>query len=413
MFTDFSHALDARYLSDPVVTIDAESRIVTANAAACAALGATERALVGGRMHARVAEEDRKALTQLVAEARQGRIADGSLPIRGATDGTARRYLVRAMPSQLSDAGNAAGAAFVTLVLHDVTPLDQLAEESHRRAHLERTPGQFMLTLDATGLIEHAIGLDSVLGHAPRAWIGRAVGDLLEPGAYPEGLAATIRRELDAAGRWSSVEQCVRSDGTSVTAHLFATSRVDPVTHAPAGCYLSGLSSPTRDESASATAAMAPTSRASRGSRRLTPGSVSATSEVRRVEREQPVVLVVDDDGAMRALVRHLLERGGYAVLESASGREALQRLRDGVVPHFLVADLRMADGSGGWLVGQVGYEFPTLIARTVVISGDAASAAAAHVAARWRCPVLAKPFNGSQLVGTLIGLASGAADVA
>jgi len=124
-----------------------------------------------------------------------------------------------------------------------------------------------------------------------------------------------------------------------------------------------------------------------------------------------PVVLVADDDATMRALVRTMLERGGYHVVESSSGREALQRLREGLAPHFLVTDLRMPDGSGGWLVCQVGYEFSDLLARTVVISGDAASASAAHVAARWRCPVLAKPFEGSLLVRTLAEMAGGAAD--
>ena len=122
------------------------------------------------------------------------------------------------------------------------------------------------------------------------------------------------------------------------------------------------------------------------------------------------VVLVVEDDPIMRAVVRHQLERGGYAVAESASGREALELLREGAIPRFLVTDLRMADGSGGWLVGQVGYEFPDLLTRTVVISGDATSAAAAHVSARWRCPVLAKPFEGQQLVDTLAQLERGTA---
>jgi CheY-like chemotaxis protein len=121
---------------------------------------------------------------------------------------------------------------------------------------------------------------------------------------------------------------------------------------------------------------------------------------------ERPIVLVVEDDPVMRAVVRHQLERGGYSVVESSSGREALALLRRGTAPGFLVTDLRMADGSGGWLIGQVGYEFPSLVARTVVISGDATSAAAAHVSARWRCPVLAKPFDGQQLVDTLIQLA-------
>jgi CheY-like chemotaxis protein len=121
---------------------------------------------------------------------------------------------------------------------------------------------------------------------------------------------------------------------------------------------------------------------------------------------ERPLVLLVEDDEVMRAVVRHQLQRGGYDVVESASGRAALELLRRGTAPGFLVTDLRMADGSGGWLVGQVGYEFPSLIARTVVISGDASSAAAAHVSARWRCPVLAKPFDGQQLCDTLAQLA-------
>jgi len=121
---------------------------------------------------------------------------------------------------------------------------------------------------------------------------------------------------------------------------------------------------------------------------------------------ERPLVLVVEDDAVMRTVVRQQLERGGYRVVESSSGREALALLRDGITPGFLVTDLRMADGSGGWLVGMVGYEFPGLVARTVVISGDATSAAAAHVSARWRCPVLAKPFGGQQLVETLAQLA-------
>jgi DNA-binding NtrC family response regulator len=121
---------------------------------------------------------------------------------------------------------------------------------------------------------------------------------------------------------------------------------------------------------------------------------------------ERPLVLLVEDDDVMRAVVRHQLQRGGYAVVEASSGRAALELLRGGVTPGFLVTDLRMADGSGGWLVGQVGYEFPSLVMRTVVISGDATSAAAAHVSARWRCPVLAKPFDGQQLVDTLAQLA-------
>lgn len=121
--------------------------------------------------------------------------------------------------------------------------------------------------------------------------------------------------------------------------------------------------------------------------------------------RAKPRVLVVDDDATMRAMARHMLDEAGYEIAEAESGREALASLRRGPLPDYLVTDLKMADGSGGWLVSQVGYEFPALVARTVVITGAAASAVAAHVTARWQCPMVAKPFTGAELVGAIAAL--------
>lgn len=115
-----------------------------------------------------------------------------------------------------------------------------------------------------------------------------------------------------------------------------------------------------------------------------------------------PIVLVIDDDAAMRAAVRRFLEREGYRVEESTSGREALTQLREGVSVRLVVTDLKMKDGSGGWLLAQLGYEFPTLLRRTLVVSGDADGAAAAHVVARWRCPILPKPFGAAELIDAL-----------
>jgi len=124
-----------------------------------------------------------------------------------------------------------------------------------------------------------------------------------------------------------------------------------------------------------------------------------------RGRKQRPAALVVDDDAPMRAMARHILEKQGYAVGEADGGREAMETLRRGPLPDLLVTDLKMADGSGGWLVSQVGYEFPALVARTVVITGAASGAAAAHVAARWQCPVVAKPFTETDLVEAIAGL--------
>lgn len=116
----------------------------------------------------------------------------------------------------------------------------------------------------------------------------------------------------------------------------------------------------------------------------------------------RPAVLVIDDDASMRVAVRRFLEREGYDITESASGRDALEQLRQGTVVQFVVTDLKMKDGSGGWLLAQLGYEFPALLPHTLVMSGDAGGAAAAHVVARWRCPILPKPFGAAELVDAL-----------
>jgi DNA-binding NtrC family response regulator len=113
-------------------------------------------------------------------------------------------------------------------------------------------------------------------------------------------------------------------------------------------------------------------------------------------------VLLIDDDDAMRKLARRVLEEGGYQVTEAMGGREALAKLRAGATVQFVVTDLKMSDVSGGWLLAHLGYEFPALLARTLLMSGESGGAAAAHVAARWGCPMLAKPFGPKDLVGAI-----------
>ena len=116
----------------------------------------------------------------------------------------------------------------------------------------------------------------------------------------------------------------------------------------------------------------------------------------------RPRVLLVDDDPTLRALMARQLEHGGYEVQAAASGRGGLALLHEGPGADVVVTDLRMADGSGGWFLAHLGYDFPELLPRTLVISGDAGGAGAAHIRARWHCPVLAKPFSGQELLATL-----------
>ncbi|MDB4885910.1 MAG: histidine kinase [Gemmatimonadetes bacterium] len=126
-----------------------------------------------------------------------------------------------------------------------------------------------------------------------------------------------------------------------------------------------------------------------------------------------PVVLVVDDDAAVRDVVRRFLEADGYVVHQAESGRRALELLRQGIAVSAVITDLIMPEGSGGWLLAQLAYEFPRLLPCIVLVSGNAGSTGAAHVAVRWRTPVLPKPFTSAQLITAVRHVAERQVDTA
>jgi len=64
-------------------------------------------------------------------------------------------------------------------------------------------------------------------------------------------------------------------------------------------------------------------------------------------------VLVVDDDHDIRDTLRELLEIEGLRVVSAANGREALQRLRNGVRPDVILLDLMMPEMSGWEFRGE------------------------------------------------------------
>jgi signal transduction histidine kinase/CheY-like chemotaxis protein len=69
--------------------------------------------------------------------------------------------------------------------------------------------------------------------------------------------------------------------------------------------------------------------------------------------RPERPVLVVDDDPALRELLRRTLEREGYAVLEADDGRAALARIGERV-PGLILLDLMMPHMNGFELLGEL-----------------------------------------------------------
>lgn len=65
-------------------------------------------------------------------------------------------------------------------------------------------------------------------------------------------------------------------------------------------------------------------------------------------------VLVVDDDDAVRRFVTRILDEDGFVVEASASGDDALTRMREGQTYDLIVADVCMPEMSGPQLIARM-----------------------------------------------------------
>jgi CheY-like chemotaxis protein len=68
----------------------------------------------------------------------------------------------------------------------------------------------------------------------------------------------------------------------------------------------------------------------------------------------EPLVLVVDDEEAIRQLERRILEGGGYRVIEASKAGEALAMLERDLQVDLLIADLQMPDLGGEEMVRRI-----------------------------------------------------------
>src|SRR5439155_21815862 len=101
------------------------------------------------------------------------------------------------------------------------------------------------------------------------------------------------------------------------------------------------------------------------------PSASEVEAEALPAETPRGTVLVVEDEEAVRGLVREVLELAGYRVLDAASGDEALVALLRSEGPiDALVTDLRMPGMDGIELTERIRAARPGL--PTVVISAYA-----------------------------------------
>jgi CheY-like chemotaxis protein len=103
---------------------------------------------------------------------------------------------------------------------------------------------------------------------------------------------------------------------------------------------------------------------------------VSQASKVSQGDISVARILVVDDDNAIRLLLRTVLERRGHSVVEAANGEEGL-RCYQAAPTDLVITDLQMPVMDGLQMIRELRDAFPT--ARIVAISGDKGRLAAAQ----------------------------------
>jgi two-component system chemotaxis response regulator CheY len=107
-------------------------------------------------------------------------------------------------------------------------------------------------------------------------------------------------------------------------------------------------------------------------------------------------VLVVDDSGYARRLLRQTLEAGGHAVIEAASGMAGLEAYAVHA-PDVVLLDLTMEDVGGLEVLERLREVDPN--ARVIVVSADIQRATGRQVAEAGAFRFLAKPADAEDVI--------------
>ena len=123
------------------------------------------------------------------------------------------------------------------------------------------------------------------------------------------------------------------------------------------------------------------------------------------VDSEAPkknMIFVVEDEPTLRALVRRVLERGGYEVIEASSGLAALELWKQKKIPvDLLLTDMVMPDGiSGRQLAETLKLDNPAL--KVVYTTGYSPDLLGKDFALQEGVNFLQKPYPPQKLVETV-----------
>ena len=109
-----------------------------------------------------------------------------------------------------------------------------------------------------------------------------------------------------------------------------------------------------------------------------------------------PHVLIVDDDTAVRMVLRRWFAKRGWHAEEAANGDQARAWFPAGGVARFdvVLCDVRMPELSGPEFYEWLSIARPSELSHLVFTTGDATEDSVAAFLSATGCAVLEKPFN-------------------
>lgn len=112
-------------------------------------------------------------------------------------------------------------------------------------------------------------------------------------------------------------------------------------------------------------------------------------------EGQPPIILIIDDEEALRDGCRQTLEKSGYKVLTAGGGVEGITIARE-QKPHIAFIDLKMPGMSGMEIIEILSRDIPDIV--TIMITGYATILSAVEAMQKGAYDYLPKPFSPDQL---------------
>ncbi|HHD10880.1 MAG TPA: response regulator [Deltaproteobacteria bacterium] len=110
-------------------------------------------------------------------------------------------------------------------------------------------------------------------------------------------------------------------------------------------------------------------------------------------------ILIVDDAPTMRQMVGFTLKSKNYSVVEASDGKEALEKLKNGLSPDMIITDLNMPQMDGISLIkavrGLPGKKYIPILMLTTESMEEKKREGQAAGATGW----IVKPFTPEQLL--------------